>query len=159
MVDCRPDQASVTWGAKSTVKVLTGAKQLEISSSGERSVGVVRPEARLVAEVANGPREEEWVRWLLAQANKDLGIPVDEAKSPPLSGVDSFLDNVKVPGRYIGFVGVGELTLPFTVTCAGQSAIMGDVHAWDNSTTGILQCSRTPEPGSFSELAKKNYCC
>ena len=65
-----------------------------------------------MAEVANGPQGEKWRRWLLTRAAEDLGIPADDARSPGLDSVDSFLDNMKSTGTYIVFVGVGELTVP-----------------------------------------------
>lgn len=150
---CVLEHASVAWGTVAREDVITGAMRFDITRSGERSANSVHPDEPMDTWVEGLPAGDERAAWLMERAGVVVGKIEGPTRSPALG--HDFPASLKKPGRYIGFVGVTRVTLPYSFICGPQ--VDGALHLWEKPTSSVFQCGTTPVPGSFSEQAKQ-YC-
>jgi hypothetical protein len=87
----------------------------------------------------------------IMKALGDLGAATPSGFGAELPDRPTTLD----PGRYVAYSGTRTVPITFAGTCGPSGdAISGTWTAYDNKTTGLLECSVTPDASSLGVKAK-----
>jgi hypothetical protein len=152
---CAHSDPSITWDDSTRSKRLLAVTRLRQKGS-VCSVDEPLPASIDVRPISPAilPRE---VSDHVVQEGESKGLLAYSRKKIDANYAKQYLRQIKSSGVHLIFVGVVNVETSFNAKCGDSESFKGKLESWEQETTGVLACHRSPRSGSFAELAKK-YC-
>lgn len=158
--DCAPEQAALVLDPPTRQDVLTRVEVFDIqtpsSGSPHGSITLLDDQERSLT-VEGLPADPEWTPWLLTRASAhhpDLVLDEDHHVGP--QEPSEFPDGFDKADRYVSFLGLREIEVPFHITC-GTDRHEGVIRTWDGTLSGLIACS-APQDKSEVVTRASAYC-